>query len=399
MSSVKERLLKYVQYDTQADDRSDSVPSSAKQLKLAQALYDECQAMGFDHVSLSKEGYVYATLESTGLATNIGLCSHMDTALELPGKANPQVIEKYDGKDIVLANGAITKVSEHDILADLVGHELIVTDGSTLLGADDKAGIAIILTALEKIMASSQPHGRIVVCFTVDEEIGRGVDHIDLDQFNVDFAYTIDGDVINSITYETFNAASAKITITGNSIHPGEAKNKMVNASLLAYELINLLPEKETPAHTEGREGFYHLVQMQGECEQASLEYIIRDHDWQHFQERKQTMATIVEQMNERYPQRFVLDMKDSYHNMVQYMNGDMRSVQRAQTAIQAVGLEPVSIPIRGGTDGSRLTEMGVITPNLGTGSYLHHGRHELASVQQMNTMVDIVCHILYQED
>lgn len=391
--SVQDRFLHYVSFDTQSDENSTSAPSTAKQLVLAQELKQECLRMGFQNAKVDPHGIVYATLEATDAhLPSFGFCAHMDTAIELSGKdVHPRIIENYDGSTIILNKDYQMAPADYPALSDCIGDDLIVTDGNTLLGGDDKAGIAIIMQAVDEMITQKLPHGKIVVAFTPDEEVGRGTENFDLQEFEVDFAYTVDGGRIDAVDYENFNAAQARITITGNTIHPGYAKDKMINASLLAYEFMGRMPQKETPAHTEKREGFYHLVQMEGTCESAHLTYIIRDHELTLFNRRKQFIQEQVQAMNEKYPGRFVLEMHDQYYNMVQYMHGDMRSVDRAKAALQACGLTPVSIPTRGGTDGAMLTEKGCICPNLGTGSYHHHGRYEFCSINQMQTMVSVL--------
>lgn len=389
---VQERFLHYVSFDTQSDASSHTTPSTKKQLVLANELVRECQKMGFDEVGLSEYGIVYATLYANDPAyPSLGFCAHMDTASELSGaNISPWILSGYDGRDIVYPDGSVCSPKEYPSLLRCIGDDLILTDGATLLGGDDKAGIAIIMTAVEEMIRSGKKHGKIVVAFTPDEEIGRGVDHFDLSQFMVDYAYTVDGSRIDSVNYENFNAAMAQITIRGTSIHPGDAKDKMVNASLLASEWIHKMPKKQTPAHTENRQGFYHLLEMNGTCEKATLTYLLRHHDQKKFSAQKNFMHTLCEKMNQQYPGRFTIHIQDQYLNMKDLMK-DKKAVQRAKKAIKANGLEPVSIPTRGGTDGAMLTEKGCTCPNLGTGSYNHHGRFEFCSIQQMEKMVNIV--------
>lgn len=395
--SVEEKLLKYVTYDTQSDASSPTIPSTSKQLILAKELVEECKALGFDSIK-EKQGTVYAILEANTKEPfdSIGLIAHMDTAQELSGKnVKPRVIKNYDGKTIQLNERYKMDPSYFPSLNNREGHDLIVTDGTTLLGADDKAGLAIIMQTMEEVIQSKTPHGKIAVAFTPDEEIGRGVDAFDLNEFPVDYAYTIDGDRVNAIDYETFNAAQATISIQGTSIHPGEAKDKMVNAALLAVEFASHLPKDEIPAKTEGRQGFYHLVSIEGVCESATLVYILRDHDLQKFEKKIATIEKIGAEMNAFYGNRIEVNVQKQYANMKEYMHDDMKSVEKARRAIQKAGLEPVSTAIRGGTDGAMLTERGLICPNLGTGSYNHHGRFEFADIQEMKTMVEIVKDIL----
>lgn len=391
--SVTEKFLHYVSFDTQSDPESTTAPSTEKQLVLAKELEKECKALGFQKVMVDPHGIVYATLEANDESLpSFGFCAHMDTATELSGKdIHPRIIENYDGSTIVLNDQCQMDCKRYPALSNCIGDDLIVTDGNTLLGGDDKAGIAIIMQAVDEMIKENRPHGKIIVAFTPDEEVGRGTENFDLEQFQVDFAYTVDGGRIDAIDYENFNAAQAKITITGNTIHPGYAKDKMINACLLAHELIEAFPKQETPAHTENREGFYHLLEMEGTCESASLAYIIRDHDFEKFTARKQFVQDVVDSLNQKYGDRFRLEMHDQYYNMVQFMHGDMRSVTRAKEALAACGLDPVSIPTRGGTDGAMLTEKGCICPNFGTGSYNHHGRYEFCSINQMETMVQVL--------
>lgn len=396
--SVTERLLKYVSFDTQADEESSSVPSTAKQLELAKYLTEECKKMGVDHVVMDPSGSVYATINATCDNKHaIGFVAHMDTATELPGKdVKPQFVKNYQGETIKLNDEYSMNPDEFENLKKVIGTDLIVTDGTTLLGADDKAGIAIIMQAMDEIIHSEQPHGKVMFAFTCDEEVGRGTENFDLKQFPVDFAYTVDGADIQNIDYETFNAAYAHVTVHGTSIHPGEAKGKMVNASLLASEFMMAMPCIETPQCTEQREGFYHVIKVESNCDEAKLDYIIRDHDSDKFAQRKEYMKKMVETFNEKYDDRFEIEMGDQYYNMAQYIT-DRTCIDLACKAIAKEGLQPQSDPVRGGTDGANLTKMGLACPNLGTGSYNHHGRFEFASIQQMETMVRIVKNIIFE--
>ena len=394
---VIDRFLKYVSFDTQSDALSETTPSTEKQLVLARELEKECLDLGFDCVELN-EGTVYAILNANTdkMLDAIGLVAHMDTASEISGaNVKTRILENYDGSEIVLNDEFSMDPKHFSALQNVVGDDLIVTDGTTLLGGDDKAGIAIIMSAVEELIASGKEHGLIAVAFTPDEEIGRGVECFKLDKFPVDYAFTVDGDRIDAVDYETFNAAQAQITIHGTSIHPGDAKGRMVNAALLAAEFANMLPADMTPATTEGREGFYHLLGMDGECEEAHLTYIIREHDFEKFKALKSQMQEWVCCMNEKYDGRFELEMHDQYYNMAQYMQGDMRSVDCAKAAMESLGIVPVSNPVRGGTDGAMLTFKGLICPNLGTGSYNHHGRFEFADIQHMKKLVQIVSKII----
>ena len=330
-----------------------------------------------------------------GLA--IGLNAHMDTATDLTGtNVRPRIIRAYDGGIIDLNEEIQMDPQQFPILKEHIGDDLIVTDGNTLLGADDKAGIAIIMTALEQMIERQMPHGDIYVAFTPDEEVGRGTEHFDLNKFRADFAYTVDGGAINEIDYENFNAAQAQITIQGKSIHPGTAKNKMVNASLLAMQFHALLPIEQNPAYTEGYEGFNHLLHLQGECDHAQMTYIIRNHDDAKFEAQKQLFIDNCAFLNKRYGDgTFTLKLVDQYRNMRSIIEKDMRVIELAKRAIAAAGETPVSSPVRGGTDGAALTYMGMPCPNFGTGSYNHHGRYEFASIADMTKMVEIITNVL----
>ena len=396
--AVEKRLMHYASFDTQSSEESSTAPSTAKQLVLAKELAEECESLGFDHVELTKEGIVYAYLNANcdEEFDRIGFIAHMDTASEITGaNVKCRIVKNYDGKTIQLNSEYSMDPEEFPALNTVIGDDLIVTDGNTLLGADDKAGIAIILEAIDQLIASKKNHGFIAVAFTPDEEIGRGVENFDLKKFPVDYAYTIDGDRIDSVDYETFNAAQAVVTFQGTSIHPGDAKNRMVNASLLAVQYASYLPKLQTPAHTCGRQGFYHLVGMEGICEDAKLTYIIRNHSKKNFIAQKEKMVHIADIMNKKYGNRVSVQIRDQYENMRQYMNGDMRSVNKAKYALRQCGISPISVPVRGGTDGAMLTAQGLICPNLGTGSFNHHGRFEFASVQKMQKMVEIVLKIV----
>lgn len=396
--AVEKRLMHYASFDTQSSEESSTAPSTAKQLVLAKELAEECESLGFDHVELTKEGIVYAYLDANydEEFDRIGFIAHMDTASEITGaNVKCRIVKNYDGKTIQLNSEYSMDPEEFPALNTVIGDDLIVTDGNTLLGADDKAGIAIILEAIDQLIASKKNHGFIAVAFTPDEEIGRGVENFDLKKFPVDYAYTIDGDRIDSVDYETFNAAQAVVTFQGTSIHPGDAKDRMVNASLLAVQYASYLPKLQTPAHTCGRQGFYHLVGMEGICEDAKLTYIIRNHSKKNFIAQKEKMVHIADIMNKKYGNRVSVQIRDQYENMRQYMNGDMRSVNKAKYALRQCGISPISVPVRGGTDGAMLTAQGLICPNLGTGSFNHHGRFEFASVQKMQKMVEIVLKIV----
>ena len=398
---VEERFLKYVSYHTTSEEDKGVIPSTERQFELAKALEQELKELGLEKVILTEHCYVYALLPATpGLEHTkaVGFISHMDTAPDFPGEhVKPQIIPDYDGKDILLkGSGTYLKTSDFPTLASLKGRTVITTDGTTLLGADDKAGIAEIITAVEEIIASGMPHGDIWIGFTPDEEVGAGADLFDLEYFKADFAYTLDGDYEGEVAYENFNAASAAFTVKGVNVHPGEAKDIMVNAALVACEIQSLLPPAETPAHTEGREGFFHLTDMQGDVAAASLSYIIRDHDKVKFEERLEKLRSIERDMNQKYGSGTVtLTIHNSYSNMLEIIEKNQYVVDIARKAIESVGLEPLSRPVRGGTDGARLSFMRLPCPNLGTGGYGFHGPYEHISVEAMNTAVRIVKEIV----
>lgn len=398
---VEERFLNYVSYWTTSDEEGTQNPTSEREFSLAKVLEQELKDLGLTKVLLSDTCYVYGLLPATpGMEDKqaIGLIAHMDTAPDFSGEnVKPQIIEKYDGKDILLkGNNTWLKVSDFPSLKTLKGDRLITTDGTTLLGADDKAGIAEILTTVEEIIKDGTPHGDIWICFTPDEEVGMGPNSFDLDYFKADYAYTVDGAYEADIAYENFNAASAEFEITGVSVHPGEAKDIMVNAGLIACEIAMKLPKRETPAHTEDREGFFHLTDISGDVVSAKLSYIIRDHDKNTFESRLNRLRTLEVEMNQKYGANTVsLTITHSYENMLSVIEENMHVVELAKDAIFAVGLEPVSCPVRGGTDGARLSFMGLPCPNLGTGGYGFHGPYEHVSVNAMERVVKILKEIV----
>lgn len=361
----------------------------------------ELISLGVKDVVLDEFCYVYGYLPATeGYPSrkSIGLISHMDTAPDMSGKdVKPNIIENYDGTDIILPNGKVSiLVSDFLRLKSLKGKTLITADGNTLLGADDKAGIAEIITAVEEILKRNLPHPDIYIAFTPDEEIGEGSDHFDLNRFQADFAYTVDGDYEGEIAYENFNAASAEFTLKGKNVHPGEAKNIMVNAASIACEIQSLLPEHETPEHTEGREGFYHLTNISGDIGQAKLSYIVRDHNGDLFQKKLDYLEKVKEFISGKYGKDTVtLSIQESYRNMVEIIDNHMEIIRLAEEAITSVGLTPVSTPVRGGTDGARISFMGIPCPNLGTGGYGFHGPMEHIALESMETVVEIICHIV----
>ena len=398
---VEERLLKYVSYWTTSDEECRQIPSSERQFELGKVLEQELRALGLEKVTLTDHCYVYGLLPATkGYADKpaVGFISHMDTAPDFSGKdVKPQIIPDYDGNDILLkGSGAYLKVSDFPTLKTLKGRTLITTDGTTLLGADDKAGVSEIMTAVEQIITEKIPHGDIWIGFTPDEEVGSGADLFDLDYFKARFAYTVDGDYEGEVAYENFNAASASFEITGVNVHPGEAKDIMINAALVGCEIASLLPENETPAHTEGREGFYHLTDFSGDIAHAKVNYIVRDHDKATFEKRLDTLRGIEQKMNEKYHADTVkLNIQHSYSNMLEVIEKNEFVVAIAKKAIKNVGLEPVSRPVRGGTDGARLSFMGLPCPNLGTGGYGFHGPFEHISVEGMDTAVSVIKEIV----
>ncbi len=398
---VQERLLNYVSCHTTSKDDQENIPSTDRQFVLAHMLEKELHSMHLSNVKVDEHCYVYGLLPATdGYESKkaIGFISHMDTAPDASGEnVKPQVIPDYDGNDVVLkGSGDLLKVSDFPELKDFKGRTLITTDGTTLLGADDKAGIAEILTAIEEIITENIPHGDIWIGFTPDEEVGRGADLFDLDYFKADYAYTVDGDYEGEIAYENFNAASAVFKIKGINVHPGSAKDIMVNAAAVACEIQSLLPESETPEHTEDREGFFSLMHMSGEIAHAELSYIIRDHDMESFKKRKELLTSIAAKMNRKYHADTVtLEINDSYYNMLEVMKDHRYVIDLANDAIKTIGIPLVSTPVRGGTDGARLSYMGLPCPNLGTGGYGFHGPYEHITVEGMENAVKIIKEIV----
>lgn len=400
MSKVIEKFLNYVKIDTQSDENSTACPTTAKQHNLAKLLVKELEAMGADEITYDKEHcYVYATVPATKGCENrpvLGFIAHMDTAPAVTGEnVKPRIIENYDGKDIVLneEKNIVMKVSDFPELVEYTGKRLIVTDGTTLLGADDKAGVAEIMTMAEQLLLSRDiPHGKIRIGFTPDEEVGAGADHFDVKLFGADYAYTVDGRKLGELEYENFNAAGATVTFHGRSVHPGDAKNKMVNALLLAMEFQNMLPVFENPMYTEKYEGFYHLDLLSGSVEKAQAEYIIRDHDKDKFEQKKETFLRIGAYLNEKYGKDTVqIDMKDSYYNMREIIEQHMQLIENAKAAMEETGVNPIVVPIRGGTDGARLSYMGLPCPNLCTGGHNFHGRFEYICADSMEKIVEIL--------
>ena len=394
------RFLKYVSFDTQSSESSDTTPSTDKQMLFAEFLRDELESIGLKDVELDSNGYLYATLPSNmdRQVPTVGFIAHMDTSPDCSGKdVRPRIIENYDGTDIILSEGIVTSPSKFPELLMHIGEDIIVTDGHTLLGADDKAGIAEIVQAMVYLMEHPEiKHGTVRVGFNPDEEIGLGAHKFDVEKFGCQFAYTMDGSEVGEIEFENFNAASAKIVINGRSVHPGYAKGKMINAARVATELNQMLPQDETPETTEGYQGFYHLVGISGGCEQANLSFIIRDHDRALFEQRKEKIREVVAVINEKYGQGVAeLELKDQYYNMREKVEPMMYVVDIAKDAVKSVGAEPKVKAIRGGTDGAQLSFMGLPCPNIFAGGLNFHGPHEFCPVQSMQkammTVVNIV--------
>lgn len=393
-----ERLMRYARFDTPSTGSSDTCPSTPEQLVLAAALAEEMREMGLSDVRQDEHGYVYGRIPTNipdCTAPAIGFIAHMDVANDVPCTGvQPQVLH-YDGSDLLMSEetGAVLSEAEFPVLADYRGCDLVTTDGRTLLGADNKAGIAEILTACERLLApDAPPHGDVCIGFTPDEEIGRGADLFDVPGFGAPYAYTVDGGAFGQVEYETFNAASASIAIKGKNIHPGDAKNKMKNALLIGMEFNGMLPPAEIPAHTEGHEGFYHLTKFTGAEETVQMRYILRDHDWEKLTQRKETVLRIADYLNAKYGAGTVtVTLQDSYRNLEEVIRKHWHLVEVAYEAVTACGGTPVSPPVRGGTDGSLLSFMGLPCPNLGTGSHNHHGRLEFAVVQEMDKCVDML--------
>ena len=396
-----ERLLNYVRIHTTSDEESTSVPTSARQFDLAKLLVDELKAIGITDAEVDDMCYVYASLPATTgyeNAPRLGFVAHMDTAPDFCGEnVQPRIIEHYDGSDVVLGtSGRTLENAQFPHLKNLAGRTLIVTDGTTLLGADDKAGIAEIVTMLERILKEGRPHGKLSVCFTPDEEVGSGADHFDVARFGADFAYTCDGGPEGELQYENFNAAEAVFTIRGFNVHPGEAKDKMINALLVACEINGMLPKGQTPRDTEGYQGFWHLTKLEGTTEASKLAYIIRDHDFDTFTRRKVTLEKIAEVVNATYGEGTVtLTLRDQYRNMKEQIEPCMHLIENAKRAMEQAGVTPLIVPVRGGTDGARLSYMGLPCPNLGTGGYAFHGPYEHITVEGMDLSVEVLLNLV----
>lgn len=395
--NVVDRFIKYAKIDTQSDENSDQTPSTLKQFNLAKEIERELIEMGMTDVSLDNNCYLMATLPAnsdTNIPT-IGFIAHLDTSPDMSGEnVRPRIVEQYDGEDILLNEELNIVLSPNDFpeLLDYVGEDLIVSDGTTLLGADDKAGIAEIITAMQYFLDHPEiKHGKVRIAFTPDEEIGRGADKFDVQKFDADWGYTVDGGEVGEFEYENFNAASAKVVIRGRNVHPGYAKNKMINALCVGNELINMLPANERPEFTEGYEGFFHITSLNGTVEEAELSLIIRDHDRQMFERRKKILQEAVNFMNERYPNRLQLELRDQYYNMREKIEPVNHVIDYALRAMQEVGVTPKVKPIRGGTDGARLSFMGLPCPNIFTGGLNFHSRYEFIPVRSMEKATQVI--------
>ena len=392
-----ERFLIYVKIHTASSENLERTPTEEREFDLSRVLEKEMKDLGFERVFVDEHAYVYGFLPATPGCEErpcVGFIAHLDTIPDFSGEnVNPQLIENYDGGDVKLGeSGRVLTKDVNPNLPGLKGHTLVTTDGTTVLGADDKAGIAAIMTACERILAEGRPHGAIAVCFTPDEEVGHGASLLDLERFGADFAYTVDGGELNEINFETFNAASAKWEIRGFNIHPGSAKDKMINASLVAMEINAMLPCGAVPERTEGYEGFFHLTDMSGSVEKAELSYILRDHDASGLAEKEKLMRLIEKQINEKYGEGTAkLTIREQYRNMAEKLAAHMEIVELAERAIRAIGLEPVRVPIRGGTDGSQLSFRGLLCPNIGTGGYAFHGPYEHTSAENLERAAHLV--------
>ena len=392
-----ERFLTYVKIHTASSENLERTPTEEREFDLSRLLEKEMKEIGMQRVFVDEHAYVYGFLDATPGCEErpcVGFIAHLDTIPDFSGEnVKPQLIENYDGGDVVLgSSGRVLTAEVNPHLPKLKGHTLVTTDGTTVLGADDKAGIAAIMTACERILSEKRPHGAIAVCFTPDEEVGHGAALLDLERFGADFAYTVDGGELNEINYETFNAAAAKWEIAGFNIHPGSAKNKMINASVVAMEINAMLPAGAVPEKTEGYEGFFHLTDMHGTVEKAELCYILRDHDAAGLREKKKLMRLIEKQINEKYGEgTATLTIREQYRNMAEKLAERMDIVALAEKAIRAIGLEPVSAPIRGGTDGSQLSFRGLLCPNIGTGGYACHGPYEHTSAENLDGAARLV--------
>ena len=398
METVQDRFLRYVTFDTQSNENSDTCPSTPGQRTFGAALVEEMKSIGITDAHMDGSGYIYGTVPGDPALPTIGLIAHMDTSPDASGKDIKAKVVPYDGGDFLLNEGADIwlRASDYPSLTENIGKHLIVTDGTTLLGADDKAGIAEIMTAAEHLLTSDAPHATLKIGFTPDEEIGRGADLFDVEKFAADYAYTVDGGPIGELEYENFNAASAKVDISGINIHPGAAKDKMVNSLLIAMELNGMLPLHQRPESTEGYQGFFHLNAMEGNVERTTLHYIIRDHDMEKFLQKKSLMEKICAFLNEKYGDGTVkLILQDSYFNMREKILPHIHIVEKAKAAMEALGIAPRISPIRGGTDGARLSFMGLPCPNLFTGGHNFHGRFEYIPIEDMEKCTQLLISLL----
>lgn len=401
MKSVKYKFLKYIGFDTKSDPNSDTNPSTVKQFELAKELERELENLGLKNIKLSDKCYLYATLpaNSDKKMPTIGFIAHMDTAPDTSGEnVKPSIIEDYNGEDIILNEKEKIILSPKDFpeLKKYIGQTLITTDGTTLLGADDKAGVSAIMTAVEYLVNHPEiKHGTIKIAFTPDEEIGRGADHFDVDFFGADFAYTVDGGEIGELEYENFNAASLNVTVKGRNVHPGTAKNQMINSINIAHEFHAMLPNIKRPEHTTGYEGFYHLMNISGTVDETKMSYIIRDHDRDKFEDMKKHVEAVIDLLNKSHHKDIIsIEMKDSYYNMREKIEPVFHVVERAKQAMTDAGIKPKIKPIRGGTDGSRLSYMGLPCPNIFTGGHNFHGIYEYISLDSMVKAVEVIVNI-----
>ena len=398
--TLVERFFDYISYDTQSDEETNMTPSTPGQMVFVKHLKEELEKMGLEEITLDDNGYLMASLPSNTDKTvpTVGFIAHVDTAPDMSGKhVNPRIVTDYDGNDIVLnqEQGIVLSPADFPELKDYIGQDLIVTDGTTLLGADDKAGIAEIVTAVAYLQAHPEiKHGKIRIAFNPDEEIGKGAHKFDVERFGCEFAYTMDGGEIGELEYENFNAAYAKVTIKGRNVHPGSAKHKMVNSIRVAANFIEMLPRWETPEHTEGYEGFYHLVGIQGSVEQTVLTYIIRDHDRNRFESRKKEIEHLVRKTNTEYPGSTSVEMGDQYYNMREKIEPVMHIINYAEEAMRMAGVKPKVQPIRGGTDGAQLSFKGLPCPNIFAGGLYFHGRYEFAPVPSMEKASEVIVNI-----
>lgn len=399
--TITDRFLSFVKFDTQSDELTNMTPSTPGQMVFVKYLKEELEKMGLEEITLDDNGYLMATLPANGCenAPVVGFIAHLDTAPDMSGKnVNPRIVKNYDGKDIVLneAENIVLSPAEFPELLNYVGLDLIVTDGTTLLGADDKAGIAEIITAVEYLQAHPEiKHGKVRIAFNPDEEIGLGAHKFDVELFGCDFAYTMDGGAIGELEYENFNAASAKVTILGRNVHPGSAKHKMVNSIRVANNFAQMLPRWETPEHTEGYEGFYHLVGIEGSVEKTELTYIIRDHDRARFESRKKEIEHLVNKTNSEYPGCCSVEIHDQYYNMREKIEPVMHIIETAEKAMREAGVEPHVVPIRGGTDGAQLSFKGLPCPNIFAGGENFHGRYEYVPIRSMEKAAEVIVNLV----